>query len=73
MSTNRTSKAIDTILYAGLTPNKDFFRAIAEKYKRMEEALRYIHDREHLTFAECTDAEDIILAAREALALDPLP
>lgn len=35
----------------------------------MEDALRFIADRENLMFAECSDAEEIVSVAREALAL----
>lgn len=42
------------------------------KYQRMEKALETIAGMECMTFAECTDAETIMTAAKEALAFDPL-
>jgi hypothetical protein len=35
----------------------------------MYKALKFIADREHLFFAECCDAEEIIAAANAAIAL----
>jgi hypothetical protein len=38
----------------------------------MQTALELIAGMERLTFTECTDAENIMTAAKEALSFDPL-
>lgn len=40
---------------------------IEQEQKPMVEALRFVVDRENLTFAECSDAEEIISVCKKAL------
>ena len=62
MSTNKTSEAVDRI---ESDVNLIERKAIAEKYKRMEEALQ-----EYAKYD--VGSGDIAREAREALAFDPL-
>ncbi len=46
--------------------------AIVKKYQKMEKALNKIWGMERMTFMECSDAETVMCAARDALSFDPL-